>query len=54
MPVIENSVSKKLVRICENLIPRTAVKVVKSIYVMLKWSKRTVIILLSTDGGSTC
>ena len=44
MPVTENARSKKLVRVCENLIPRTAVKAGKFIYVMLRRSKRTVII----------
>ena len=44
MPVTENSIGRKFVRVCENIIPRTAVKVGKLVYVMLKWSKRTAII----------
>ena len=44
MPVTDNAMSKKLVRVCENLIPRTVVKVGKLIHAMLRWSRRTVII----------
>ena len=43
IPVTESAISKPLVRECENLIPMTAVKV-----------EKTVIILLPIDGGSTC
>ena len=36
MPVTENAISEKLVRLCENLIPGTAVKAGKFIYAMLR------------------
>ena len=34
MPVTENAIRKKLVKLCENLIPRTAVKAGIFIYVI--------------------